>query len=235
MPFNQVFTRCAIVCVLTILAAPAASVADEKKIINGEELTSAAVATVKEFVADEKMEEFRTNLKKAHGAMIVPKWTRAGLIIGGSGGNGVVLVRKDGQWRGPAFYEYGGGSVGAQIGVSVQRIIMLIMQEAAVDRILAGKIKLGGGVSVAAGKAGTTQEVASTKATADDNVDILSYGKAKGLYAGLVAQGASMSMLDATSKAFYGTSGTPQDILISGKISSSKGQTLIDLLEKHSK
>ena len=223
-----------LVSVAALLATPAGA-DQEQNMVSGEELIAGSVKTLEEFMADPGMGNFRADLKKAHAIMIVPKWTRAGLIFGGSGGNGVVLVREKDKWRGPAFYEFGGGSVGAQIGVSVQKIVMLVMQEKAVARLVQGNVRLGAGVSVAAGTVGTAQEVGSTKPSAADNVDIVSYGKAKGLYAGLVAEGAAMQMLDAVTKEIYGRPVTTQDIFTSGSVSIPKGKSLRDLLAKHTR
>lgn len=225
----------AVLGVLFVAGCFPARADDGSQKISGQELVNAATKTIENFVADPKMDNFRADLKRAHAVMIVPKWTRAGLIVGGSGGNGVVLVRSGDNWHGPAFYEYGGGSVGAQIGVSVQQVVMLVVQEKAVSRLLQGKVRLGGGVSVAAGKAGTAQEVGSTKATADENVDIVSYGKAKGLYAGLVAEGATMQMLDSVTSDYYGKSVTANDILMTAAVSNEKAAALKDLLVRNSR
>lgn len=231
---HNVFFTSVLSMVFGLVLASTALAEEQKKVADGNELVSGAISTLEEFVADNGMDQFRANLKKAHAVMIVPKWMRVGLVVGGSGGNGVVLVRKNGQWVGPAFYEYGGGSVGAQIGYSVQRVIMLVMQEAAVEKLLKGKIKLGAGVSVAAGKAGVAQDTGTTKVSNEENVDILSYGKAKGLYAGLVAEGANMSPLDETSSTYYGQPAKVQDILVTGSVKSDKAQPLRDLLSKSS-
>ncbi len=230
---HNVFPTPVLSMAFSLLLASSAIADEQKKVIDGNELVSGAVSTLEEFVADKGMEQFRENLKKAHAVMIVPKWMRAGLVVGGSGGSGVVLVRKNGQWHGPAFYEYGGGSLGAQIGYSVQRVIMLVMREGAVEKLLKGKIKLGAGVSVAAGRAGVAQDTGTTKVTNEENVDILSYGKAKGLYAGLVAEGANMIPLDETSSAYYGQPAKVQDILVTGSVKNDKAQPLRDLLSKN--
>ena len=231
---HKVFFTSVLSMAFSLVLASSAIAEEQKKVIDGNELVNGAISTLEEFVADKGMEQFRENLKKAHGVMIVPKWTRAGLVVGGSGGNGVVLIRKNGEWRGPAFYEYGGGSVGAQIGISVQRIVMLIMQERAIEKLLAGKVKLGAGFSAAAGTVGVAQETGTTKVSSEENVDILSYAKAKGLYAGMVAEGSTMSPLHETSKAYYGQEAKVQDILIAGSIKSDKAQPLRDLLSKNS-
>ena len=73
-------------------------------------------------------------MQKAKGIFIVPKYGKGGLIIGAQGGEGVMLAHRNGEWTNPVFYDTGGLSFGAQAGVSVGSIAMLLMTDKAVDR-----------------------------------------------------------------------------------------------------
>ena len=92
------------------------------------------------------MHWLRNNFKRAKAVLIAPQITRAGLIIGGSGGRAVVLGRnaKTGKWAGPAFYVLVTGSVGFQAGVSVSETVSLVMTEKGLDSLLSSSFKFGG-------------------------------------------------------------------------------------------
>jgi lipid-binding SYLF domain-containing protein len=165
--------------------------------------------TLSNFERDPDMTWFRNHLREARGIIISPSITRAGFVFGGKGGEAVVLVRDraSGQWVGPAFYNMGAGSVGFQIGVDVSEVVMLVMTEKAVNALLSSSFKLGGDVSVAAGPVG---------AGAGSNVmaDVISFARAKGVYAGISLEGAVIAPDANANNAFYGRPASPVDILI---------------------
>jgi len=108
--------------------------------------------TLQNFLSDPDMQWARNNLKKAKGVMLVPTYAKGGFIVAGAGGQGVLLTRdKSGTWAGPAFYCLGSASIGLQAGVDVAEVMLMIMSDKCVDRPLAGDLKLGGDVRVAAG------------------------------------------------------------------------------------
>jgi lipid-binding SYLF domain-containing protein len=141
--------------------------------------------------------------------LIAPEIVKAGFILGGSGGRGVLLARnaKTGKWVGPAFYTLATGSVGFQAGISVSEVVMLVMTEKGLNSLLSTSFKVGGDVSVAAGPVG---------AGAKSNIaaDLISYSRAKGIYGGLNLDGTVVSTNDEWNSAYYGKAVTPPDILI---------------------
>ena len=111
-----------------------------------------AEATLANFQNDPEMRWFRDNLKNARAVVISPRVTRAGLVVGGSGGEALVLARdSSGRWVGPAFYNMGAGSVGLQIGVDVSEVVIVVMSDKALDALLSRSVGLGGDASIAAG------------------------------------------------------------------------------------
>ena len=82
--------------------------------------------------------------------LIFPQVLKAGFVLGGSGGNGVLLVRdaKTGGWVGPAFYTMGSASLGFQAGASSAEVVMIINSQKALDSLYSNKVKLGGDASV---------------------------------------------------------------------------------------
>ena len=173
-----------------------------------------AEATLANFKNDPEMRWFRDNLKNAKAVVISPRVTRAGFVVGGSGGEALVLSRdSSGQWVGPAFYNMGAGSVGLQIGVDVSEVVIVVMSEKALDALLSRSLRLGGDASIAAGPVGI-----GTGSTV--TADMVSFARSKGVYAGLNLEGAVISPDAGANSAFYGKPASPADILVRKTVSS---------------
>ena len=186
--------------------ALADDIGDAKNIINQAE------ATLKNFMNDPDMKWFGSHLQEAKGVYIVPKLTKGAFIFGVEGGNGVVLAREDksGGWSEPVFYETSAASFGLQAGAQSSEAVVLIMTPKAVDSLMANKIKLGADGSVAIGPKG---------GGADTNLmaDFVTFTRAKGLYAGVSFDGASIRSRDELNAAYYGQDVRPSDIIIAHK------------------
>ncbi len=129
-------------------------------------------------------------LKDAHGVAIIPRVIKAGLVVAGRGGHGVVLTKDaNGVWGEPTFLNFGGGSVGFQVGVSATDVVLVFREKKSLDRLLEGKakFKLGGDAAVAAGPVGRTLEGATDGKL---QAEIYSYSRSKGLFAGVSVEGA---------------------------------------------
>jgi lipid-binding SYLF domain-containing protein len=143
----------------------------------------------------------RDLLNKAEAVAVFPNVIKAGFIVGGRGGQGVISRRLPGGWSAPAFFKLGGGSIGLQIGASSTDFVLLFMNEAALKGLLEDKFEIGGEGSVAAGPIGRTA-AASTNATLD--AGILSYSRSKGLFAGLELKGVVINPDNDENLAVYG-------------------------------
>jgi SH3 domain-containing YSC84-like protein 1 len=145
---------------------------------------------------------------------IIPGDKKFAFIFGGSYGRGVATCRTEVGWSAPMFVAIDGGSVGYQIGGSSTDIVMLFMNDHALQSLLGDKFKLGADASVAAGPVGRT-------ATAGTDVrlsaEILSYSRAKGLFAGVALDGAVVQADKSGDHAMYGHDVSRHDIL-SGKV-----------------
>jgi lipid-binding SYLF domain-containing protein len=149
-------------------------------------------------------------IRSCAGIAIIPDVIRAGLVIGGRHGRGVVLLRtKEGGWSEPAFIEITGGSIGWQAGVQSADIILVFRTARSVEHIGEGKFTLGADAGVAAGPLGRSAE-ASTDV--ELKAEILSYSRSRGLYAGLTLQGSSMQEDRKANRDFYGGDVSPKDI-----------------------
>lgn len=144
------------------------------------------------------------------GIAIIPDVIKAGLIVGGRHGRGIVLVRtKEGGWSDPAFIELTGGSIGWQAGVQSADIILVFRTPRSVENISQGKFTLGADAGVAAGPLGRSAEASTDTAL---KAEILSYSRSRGLYAGLTLQGSSIQEDRKANRDFYGAEISPMGI-----------------------
>src|ERR1051325_2746207 len=140
-------------------------------------------------------------LDRAEAVAVFPGMLKAGLVVGGRGGSGVISRRVTGGWRAPAFFKMGGASVGLQIGAAKTDLILLFMNDSALRGLLEDKLEVGGEASAAAGPVGRAA-AASTNLTLD--AGILSYSRSKGLFAGLESKGAVINPDNNLNEALYG-------------------------------
>jgi lipid-binding SYLF domain-containing protein len=182
-----------------------------------------AETTLSNFQRDPDMTWLQRNMKNAKAVLVSPRILQAGLIVGGSGGNVVVLSHDGARWHGPAFYKIGSGTIGLQAGAESAEMVALVMTDRGLDSLLSSSFKLGGDVSVAAGPvgAGTGAQIAA---------DMVVYTRAKGLYGGLNLNGTVISVDDLGNRSFYGRPATPVDILVTHTVSSPKSAGLTQMV-----
>jgi lipid-binding SYLF domain-containing protein len=128
-------------------------------------------------------------LRDAQGVAIIPGIIKAGFVIGGRHGRGVLLVRcQDGGWSNPVFVTLSGGSIGWQAGAQSTDLVLVFKTRRSVDRILEnrGKLTLGADVSIAAGPVGRE---ASAATDVQLKAEIFSYSRSRGLFAGASFEG----------------------------------------------
>src|SRR5207248_10038114 len=141
-------------------------------------------------------------LDKAEAIAVFPGVIKAGFIVGGRGGHGVISRRGRGGWSPPAFFNLGGGSVGLQIGASKTDFVLLFLNEDALGGLLKDKFEIGGEGSAAAGPVGRS---ASASTDALLRAGIISYSRSKGLFAGLEIKGVVIKPDDDENMAVYRT------------------------------
>jgi len=192
-----------------LLCSPGRVFADDKSEAKG--IIGQADNTLKNFMNDPDMKWFGGHLQEAKGVYIVPKLAKGAFVVGVEGGNGVVLARDEkGSWSEPVFYETSAASFGLQAGAQSSEAIVLIMTPKGVDSLLANKITLGADGSVAIGPKGMG---------ADTNLktDFVTFTRAKGMYAGVSFDGASIRTRDDLNAAYYGADVRPADVIIAHK------------------
>ena len=217
-------------CLIAVAAlSPNPVLADDAQ--DSRQLVEKARLTFEAFVADKDMgRSLRSLLKRAKGVLIYPQVLRGAFVFGVSGGSGVFLVHdnKAGKWGGPAFYTIGEASFGLQIGADASEVVLVALTDRGVSSLLSTSTKLGGDVGVALGPIGAGAEAA----TANLSADIISYSRAKGLYAGISLEGAVLATRGALNKAYYGKDVSPTDILIRRAATNSHAAGLIGSVAK---
>ncbi|MEK6304372.1 MAG: lipid-binding SYLF domain-containing protein [Acidobacteriota bacterium] len=155
-------------------------------------------------------------LDKAECVGIIPGLKKAGLGLGGKYGKGIVMCRQGKKvWSAPSFVTIEGGSVGFQIGVQQTDVVMLIMNRKGVDKLIGDKFTLGADASAAAGPVGRD---ASAQTNVRMDAEILTYSRAKGLFAGVSLNGATFRPDNDGNTDFYGKEMSPRAILLEGAV-----------------
>ena len=145
---------------------------------------------------------------------VVPHMVKGGFVIGAEGGKGVATCRNESGWSAPAFFTIAGGSWGLQIGVEGIDLVMIFQNEKGMNDLINSRFKIGADASAAAGPVGRH---ASADTDWKLNAEILTYSRAKGVFAGLTLNGASVKPDEDSMKAFYGADATERAVL-TGKI-----------------
>ena len=153
-------------------------------------------------------------LEHARCVAVVPHLLKGGFVFGGENGRGVATCRTPTGWSAPAFFAITGGSWGLQIGVEGIDLVMIIQNDKGMERLIGSGFELGADASAAAGPVGR-------HASADTNwkldTEILTYSRAKGAFAGVTLNGASIRRDDDSTEATYGRDVSTRRIL-SGEI-----------------
>jgi len=158
-------------------------------------------------------------LDKADCVVVFPSVVKAAFIVGASYGRGAMSCRKGenfrGPWGAPTMMALEGGSLGFQIGGQATDFVLLVMNESGARGILASKVKLGGDASVAAGPVGRDS---SAETDASMRSEILSYSRARGLFAGVSLEGSTIRPDNGDNQRVYGKKIPAREIVLSGTV-----------------
>lgn len=132
---------------------------------------------------------------------VVPSLLKGGFIVGAAYGKGVVTCRTDKGWSAPAFFRVEGGSFGLQIGGQAVDVVMLVMNEHGMRNLLSSKFKIGADASAAAGPVGRHAEAATDWKM---RAELLTYSRARGLFAGISLNGSVIKQDKDDTRDFYG-------------------------------
>lgn len=140
-------------------------------------------------------------LSRAECVAVVPSMLKGGFIVGAKYGRGVASCRTDKGWSSPAFFMMTGGSVGFQIGGQAVDLVMLVMNKNGVQHLLSSQFALGADASVAAGPVGRHAEGNTDWKL---RAEVLTYSRARGVFAGVSLNGAVMKQDKSSTREFYG-------------------------------
>ncbi len=138
---------------------------------------------------------------KAQCVIVVPGLKKGAFVVGADYGRGFATCRSGQSWSGPAAVRMGGGSFGAQLGVESTDVVMLVMNQLGMDRLAGDKFTIGADVSAAIGPVGRT---ASANTDASIRAEILSYSRAKGVFAGIALDGTTITPDHPEDRKLYG-------------------------------
>ena len=158
-------------------------------------------------------------LDKADCVVVFPSVLKAAFIFGGSYGRGAMTCRQGddfrGPWGAPTMMALEGGSFGFQIGGQATDFVLLVMNEGGARGILNSKVKLGADASVAAGPVGRDS---SAESDVTLRAEILSYSRARGLFAGVSLEGSTIRPDNGDNRRVYGKNIPARDIVLSGVV-----------------
>lgn len=199
----------ALCLVIVPLATLSAQSADEAKRI------SDSIIVLDEIMAAGDKAVPTSILEKAAGVAVFPSLLKGGLVVGGQRGKGILSVRdkKTGLWSAPAFLTITGGSVGAQIGAQAIDLILIVNNDRGLEQLVKNQFKVGAEAGVAAGPVGREAAAATD---IQMRAQILSYSRARGLFAGITLTGATIRQDRDANERFYGTAYRTGQIVFEG-------------------
>ena len=175
-------------------------------------------------------------LDKAECVIVIPSVLKFAIGVGGDFGRGAITCRTGqhftGRWSAPALFALEGANLGFQLGGEATDFVLLVMNPKGAESILSSKVKLGGDASAAAGPKGRT-------AAADTDIvmkaEVLTYSRARGLFAGISLEGSTLRSDGSANKKLYGRGLSAKEIVREGKVGvPASGRELISLLNKKS-
>ncbi len=177
-----------------------------------EELVAESRFSIERLLNDPNLPDLKTYVKNARGVLIIPELVKGSFFVGAEGGSGVLMVRgSDGTWSSPAFYTLAAASFGLQIGGQVSEVVFTLMNDGAVQALLANEFKLGVDASAAVGPFGLGIE-ASTTTNLD--ADIYAFARTVGLFGGGSLEGAKLFSRDSGNETYYGAVASPRAVVI---------------------
>jgi SH3 domain-containing YSC84-like protein 1 len=196
------------VAALALAVPQLAMASDEQQVVD-----DAVVAVQRLSTSSGLAANARDLLHRARGVMIIPTLVKGGFILGGQGGTGVLLSRdpKTGVWSYPAFYAMGAGSFGLQIGLEVSKIMLIIMNDKALNAVMKSEFKIGAEAGIAVVTLGGGAEASTTAA---GGADIYALAESAGLFGGIAIQGGIIKPRLQQDHAYYGPNVTAQDIVL---------------------
>ncbi|MGD9539029.1 MAG: lipid-binding SYLF domain-containing protein [Alphaproteobacteria bacterium] len=201
-----------IVAFLALVATGLAGTRTATALTDEEELVERAKLTVLSLKSFSDAGAIRPYIQGARAVVIIPEFVKAGFILGGAHGSGVMVGRnlKTGAWRYPAFVTLSEGSIGLQIGAEASEIVMICLTEKGVNALLDDGVNIGASAGIAVLTIGAGREASTTTAV---GADVVTFARSKGLFGGLSIEGAVLNQHQAENTAYHGRALTPKELV----------------------
>src|SRR5215469_17949736 len=206
-PLRIPFLVCLLCCSVVSFAESAASRAQSAATVLDEIMSAPDKGIPEEVIGSAKC------------VAVVPSLLKGGFILGGAHGKGMASCRTADGWSAPAPFTVTGGSFGLQIGVQGVDMVMLIMNEKGMTTLLSSKFKLGADASVAAGPVGRHAEASTDWKM---RAEVLTYSRARGLFAGVTVNGAVIKEDEDATRELYGRL-VPFKTILTGAVATPQG------------
>jgi len=164
--------------------------------------------------------------------IVVPGLKKGAFVLGADYGRGFAVCRSGDSWGGPAAVRMGGGSFGAQLGLESTDVVMLVMNQRGMDRLAGDKFTVGADASAAIGPVGRT---AAADTDASLRAEILSYSRAKGVFAGISLDGTTITPDHSEDRKVYGREVNNREIIRGSVKAPDAGNPLITVLNQYSR
>jgi lipid-binding SYLF domain-containing protein len=225
MPHSVRFVLSLIVSLLVLPVTAIAGPAENERAQKATRVLSEIQRMPEQSIPDKLLDEARA-------IIVIPDTIKAGLVIGGRRGHGLMSVKlADGAWSNPAFIKITGGSIGFQAGVQSADVVLAFMGNRNVDGLVNGKFTLGADAAIAAGPVGRNAAAATD---GQFQSEILSWSRARGLFVGVALDGAVLQIDDKANLAAYGPDTTPR-MIFEGRATGSPSDAMVafrDALEE---
>jgi lipid-binding SYLF domain-containing protein len=207
---TRLMAAAAALCLLTLLPAQprAQKDSDEAKRVQDATMIFGEIMSAEDKAIPQSI------LSKASGIAIFPSTITAGFVVGGTRGRGIISRHSGGGWSSPAFLTLTGGSFGLQIGGQAADIILVINGDRGLDNLVSNQFKIGADASMAAGPVGRDAQAATDIQL---RAQILSYSRARGLFAGVTINGSTVRQDEDANQRFYGKRLTTRQIVFDGQ------------------
>ena len=169
-------------------------------------------------------------LSSAECVAVVPSMLKAGFVFGGRYGRGVASCRTPKGWSAPTFFRIEGGSFGLQIGGEAVDLVMLVMNKDGMKKMMSSKFKLGADASVAAGPVGRHADASTDWKM---RAEVLTYSRARGVFAGVTLNGAVISQDKDDTRVFYGRMVPFRTLLTGGLSAPADAKPFLEALQKY--
>lgn len=170
-------------------------------------------------------------MRQARGVLVCPQVFKAGFVIGGQGGNCVLVGRGAAGWSSPAFYDLSAGSIGLQAGLQDSQVLFIVLTDRGLQSIIDDQFKFGAEAGLAFATLGTG---VSGAATATLKADVVAFARSRGLYAGLSLDGSLITVKSEWNAAYYGQPIAAQQLVLQNQGNNPGAAPLREMLGRFS-